>query len=546
MFDVTTRYDNVNGERRKVFIIRGDEAYAKTVDVVLSHIRGNHVNDSIRGFPVTLNAKLYRNVGDSVLVFYDGEEPIDTIATHDWQSQYTLPVRLSWGDTHKITAQYKSNTQSLGKKSKSITLHETIPSSYVPTITFTSSNQINQSTSYTVTGRVQFMGENVIDGTEIVISLDGEVINTVETTNGIFSCPLGTIGKGTHTVTAETIQSDIMNAKAQSLTLNSGYEITILKYPSTLITDVPSEFKIAVKTNGGNPVSNVTVNFNGTNYTTNSQGIATFNLSTITTGDFRASCNGSYSDYVHIESVTLPDIYVTSDERILAQNETLPIDINVPNGSGMKVKVYEDNSPITDLTLDKNGSATYNYNGANNGEVEIKFATTNLTKTVNILDTVAYYSQADGNNNLKILPYRATNFRSSSTRNLELTFNGLFSVGQVQSGFVHFDPLLGEYGGNVIELTIASLNQSPSQYFDIKYGGINVAKCENNEWNGKTVKLVYNGGKCYQYIDGVLNKTYNNISAPSEPLRWTIALHDINPSSNTSSMKISDLKIYKE
>ena len=208
MFDVTTRYDNVNGERRKVFIIRGDEAYAKTVDVVLSYTRGTHTNDTIAGFPVTLNAKLYRNIGDSTLIFYDGEEPIDTIATHDWQSQYTLPVRLSWGDTHKITAQYKSNTQSLGKKSKSITLHETIPSSYVPTITFTSSNQINQSTSYTVTGRVQFMGENVIDGTEIVISLDGEVINTVETTNGTFSCPLGTIGKGTHTVTAETIQSD--------------------------------------------------------------------------------------------------------------------------------------------------------------------------------------------------------------------------------------------------------------------------------------------------------------------------------------------------
>lgn len=539
MFDVTTRYDNVNGERRKVFIIRGDEAYAKTVDVVLSYTRGTHTNDTIAGFPVTLNAKLYRNVGDSVLVFYDGEEPIDTIATHDWQSQYTLPVRLSWGDTHKITAQYKSNTQSLGKKSKSITLHETIPSSYVPTITFTSSNQINQSTSYTVTGRVQFMGENVIDGTEIVISLDGEVINTVETTNGTFSCPLGTIGKGTHTVTAETIQSDTMNAKAQSLTLNSGYEITILKYPSTLITDVPSEFKIAVKTNEGNPVSNVTVNFNGTNYTTNSQGIVTFNLSTITTGDFRASCNGSYSDYVHIESVTLPDIYVTSDERILAQNETLPISINVPNGSGMKVKVYEDNSPITDLTLDKNGSATYNYNGANNGEVEIKFATTNLTKTVNVLDTVGYYSQDMGNRNLKVMNFKVMNFRSSSTKNLELTFSGT-------GAYVNFDPIYGDYGGNVMELTIPSLNQDQLHFFDIKYGGRNVAKCENNEWRGKTIKLVYNNGKCYQYVDGVLNKTYNNISAPSEPLRWSISLGETLPSSNTSKMGISDLKIYKE
>ena len=131
------------------------------------------------------------------------------------------------------------------------------------------------------------------------------------------------------------------------------------------------------------------------------------------------------------------------------------------------------------------------------------------------------------------------NFRSSSTKNLELTFLGT-------GASVHFDPIYGDYGGNVMELTIPSMNQDQLHFFDIKYGGRNVAKCENNEWRGKTVKLVYNGGKCYQYVDGVLNKTYNNISAPSEPLRWIISLGQTLPSSNTSKMEISNLKIYKE
>lgn len=544
MFNVTTKYDKVNDVRRKVFIIRGDESYAKTVDVVLTCTNPTHpnTNDRISGFLATLSAKLYRNLGDSVLVFYDGEEPIATVDTHEYQSQYNLPVRLSWGDDHKLSVRYKANAQTMGKTSKSVTLHENIPSDYVPTITFTSNAQINEGTSYTATGRVQFIGENVLDGTEVVVSLDGEIVDTVETTNGLFSCPLGNISRGTHTVTAETLQSDTMNAKAQSLTLQSGYDVTILKYPSTLITTVPSEFKIAVKTLEGNPVSNATVNFNGTNYITDSQGIVTFNLSSITTGNFRALCRGSYSDYVHIESVTLPDIYVTSDERILAQNETLPIDINVPNGNGMKVKVHENNSVVTELTLDKNGSATYNYNGANKGEVEIKFTTLNLTKTINILDTVAYYSQDNGRRNLKVLNLGVTNFTSSSTKNLKLDFNS------PSNSHVAFEPIVGEVDGNVIEMTIPSIHQDSLHRFTIKYGGRTMAICDNNDWYGMAIKLVYDGddGKCYEYHDGVLSKTYTGVSEVTAPLRWEIWHTQIMPSSNMSSMKISDLKIYKE
>lgn len=541
MFNVTTKYDNVNGERRKVFIIRGDEAYAKTVDVVLSYARGSHISDSIRGFPATLTARLYRNVGDSVLEFYDGDEPIDTVVTHDWQSSYSLPVRLSWGEDHKITARYKSNAQTMGKKSKSITVHEAIPSDYVPTITFTSSTQINQGDSYTATGRVQFLGENVINGTEIVISVDGEIVSTVETSNGLFSCSLGSLDKGTHTVTAETIQSETMNAKSQSLTLHNGYEVTILQYPQTLITDVPSEFKISVKTHNGNPVVGGVVQFNGVSYSTNSQGIATFTLSSIETGRYRASYNGSYSEYVDIGSVTLPDIYVTSDARITTQNGTLPIDINIPNGSGFKVKVHEDNIPVTELTLDKNGSATYNYDGADRGEVAIKFTSLNLSKTINILDTVAYYSRNDGNNNLKILNHGVTNFHSSSTRNLELNFN--------PQGHVEFESIHGDTDGNVLEMKISSLELGRDSNPVINFGGKRVDDSWaviSPYWNDVTVKFVYRDGNCYRYVNGRLDWTTEVNSPPTAPLRWGIENRIWIGTSNPVKLKISELKIYKE
>lgn len=548
MFNVTTKYDKVYDERRKVFVIRGDEAYAKTVDVVLSSTRGNHTNDRISGFPVTLIAKLYRNLGDSVLVFYDGEEPIATVDTHDFQSEYALPVRLSWGDEHKLTVRYKANAQTMGKTSKSITLQENIPSDYVPTITFTSNAQINQGTSYTATGRVQFINENVTNGTEVVVSLDGEIIDTVETSNGLFSCSLGNIDKGIHTVTAETLQSETMNAKSQSLRLQSGYDVTILKYPSTLMTGVSSEFKISVKTLEGNPVNNATVSFNGNNYTTNSQGIATFNLSSITTGDFRASYNGSYSDYVHIESVSIPTLDVTSD-TVVAQNETLPIDINVNNGSGLKVQVYEGNgssyyvtewTPTAQVTLNKNGSATYNYDANSKGQIALKFNSLNMSEVIDITDTVGYFSASnDGTHNLKVTNYGVTNFTSSSTRNMELTFN--------DNGIIQLEPIIGVNNGNVLEMRIVEANTVP-MYLSFVYGNRVVYECNATDILNSDFKIRYNleGNRAIISKNGNLI-TMNSTDAPVNNPHWSIVGKKYS-STNPKPLKISisDLKLYKE
>ena len=93
-------------------------------------------------------------------------------------------------------------------------------------------------------------------------------------------------------------------------------------------------------------------------------------------------------------------------------------------------------------------------------------------------------------------------------------------------------------------MTIPSMNLDSLHEFNFKFGGKQMAVCNDNGWSGKTIKLVYDDGKCYQYINGTLNKTYNNIPEPSARLRWEIWHNRLAPSSNTSSMTISDLKIY--
>ena len=78
MFNVTTKYDKIYDEemgkevRKKVFMIRGGEAYARSTDIVLTNT--TPTSGDIKGFLTSLTATVHRNIGSSKVVFYDGEE----------------------------------------------------------------------------------------------------------------------------------------------------------------------------------------------------------------------------------------------------------------------------------------------------------------------------------------------------------------------------------------------------------------------------------------------------------------------------------------
>ena len=517
MLNVTTKYDKIGDERKRVFVIRGDEAYARTVDLDLTYTRGSGVDaNNIHGFLVTFNATLYRNLGDSKLVFYDGEEIIDSVTTHEYDQTYSLNARLSWGKDHKIYAHYKSNKQTMGKKSKSFTLYEAIPSEYVPTITFTSSNQINENGSYTATGTVTFLGESLI-GEDVDIYLDGDFVETVTTnSNGVFTCSVGSLSRNKHTITAEILQSEHMNGAKKEHTVNAGYNVIITDYSSRMMAGVSYPLKVSVKSYSGTAIPNATVVFNGANSTTNSQGIATFTVTNLDTGSYRASCNGSYSEYVKIEKYSPSAIQVTSDMRVMSFPYSLRIPIRVDGGKGLKINVYENNVSKGQITLDANGDGVYFYQTKGQGNVNVKFTGAGLTTTITVKDCLAQVSPpsiGDSTHNLKF----------TYSHGYALITNRKLTVGVWADGSVTFDSDYGkssDWDGNVLEVKVNSVKM---QDFGLYYG--NVLMESFTDFSQGTYKFKYDNGIFQMSKDGSAISSHAVDVPTGSNFTWSIKKH---------------------
>lgn len=537
MFNVTTKYDKIGNERKKVFMIRGEESYARTVDVVMTYTETG--TDNIQGFPVTFNVTLYRNLGDSQLVFYDGEEPIGTVTTHDYTQQYTFSTRLSWGADHKIWVQYKANKQTLGKKSKSVSFHKAIPSQYVPTITFTSGTQINEGASYTATGNITFLGETVADGTAVDISLDGTLVNTVFTENGAFSCSVGNLAEGKHTVTAETLQSEVMNAKAQNRTVHSGYDISFSQASQRVVDGVTYTYKILVKNFSGTPISGISVSFANTSQTTNSNGIATFTLPALDTGLYLASCGGSYSEYLQVENVSPSPIQVSSPKPVVAPRSALPINVSIVEGGGLKVNVSENGVNKGQLILDSQGKATYNYRGTGAGKVHFEFSNEYSSDSIDIIDCLMYESSQWG----RIPEVMGTGSCNISHENNQLSVNA-----SMDGGFMFYQAY-GGGDGNVLEFDIISmsLSYSPvSSNSNIKvYYGNKLMFVVTEGWGlRKSVKFKYDDGMLYYWIgdEDVVRSVIVDVPT-MQTKSWKIVnadpFHKLN-------LKLDNIKVYTE
>ena len=540
MFNVTTKYDKIGNERKKVFMIRGEESYARTVDVVMTYTETG--TDNIQGFPVTFNVTLYRNLGDSQLVFYDGEEPIGTVTTHEYTQQYTFSTRLSWGADHKIWVQYKANKQTLGKKSKSVSFHKAIPSSYVPTITFTSGTQINEGASYTATGNITFLGESVADGTAVDISLDGTLINTVFTENGAFSCSVGNLAEGKHTVTAETLQSEVMNAKAQNRTVHSGYDISFSQASQRVVDGVTYVYKILVKNFNGTPISGASVSFANTTQTTDSNGIATFTLLALDTGLYLASCGGSYSEYLQVENVTPSPIKVSSSKPVTKTGTSIPINVSVVDGGGLKVSVTENGVSKPQLTLDSQGKATYTYRGTGAGKIHLEFTDGFTSDSIDIYDCLLYESSKWG----KALQIGATGVGKISHQNNQLQF-----IGQ-RNAECELKPMsyIGGGEGNVLEFDIVELSSTidnmptDSLYLEVDYGNVLMVMVMGGWSLRSSIKFKYDDGSLYYWKNGELVDVYTiEDEIVTQNKYWKFINRDMLSQLN---LKLDNIKVYIE
>ena len=166
MVKLTTTWDKTLNE--KVFVLKGDEAYARTTDTVLTELeREADWNHNIDYMLVSFEVDVLRDKGDSTIVLYDNDEVLDVVDYTEGQSSVRWErywdeesqsyidnrVRLSYDVEHNVYAKYMGNKKCLKSVSKTYTFSEPTPTAFLSSITISvddDSYYLDDTTSMTV------------------------------------------------------------------------------------------------------------------------------------------------------------------------------------------------------------------------------------------------------------------------------------------------------------------------------------------------------------------------------------------------------------
>lgn len=112
MVNLVTRYDKVLNE--KTFMLKGDEAYARTTDTLLKVIRFPDSLNHLNGMRVGLSIDVLRDIGDSTVVLYDNDE---VIGVYNWN-------HAGWGhfsqDNFELEVNYLPDSTQLTSRQRGI------------------------------------------------------------------------------------------------------------------------------------------------------------------------------------------------------------------------------------------------------------------------------------------------------------------------------------------------------------------------------------------------------------------------------------------
>lgn len=426
MVRVTTVWDKIEDNQVKVFMVRGDEAYARTTDVLFS--LKPTTNDAVNGFVATAIVDVLRDTGTSTITIYDGD---DVLSVVDWtysnsNMEISLP-RLSWDIEHKLWCRYNGNTQCLKSKSDTISV-----SKKNPDLTDTSITNRTSTVNYVATDNITISarlnrasGSASLQGREISFYVDGINKGTANTTNtsGDVSKNIGTLSNGIHEVAVVFDGNSPLGSSEMKFNISVGYKLEIIEYPKTFINHINNTVKVKISNYMREPVPSKSISFAGKTATSDANGIATFsNITSITNNTaYYCSCQGYTSDSIVMKSATLTGISIDTDDGITVNGMIEPVTISV-SGSGTLSDI-----PITltgamtgTYTTNRNGVVNVTYMGSSSGNafIEATLPDTTLEPTTRTVSTVIYdllyYAKARKFNNTQPNLTRVTVEESSS------------------------------------------------------------------------------------------------------------------------------------
>ena len=422
MAQLTTTYSKELKE--KIFILKGEEGYARTTDTLLDEIlhNGERLSDwntHKEYMLLEFRIDVLRDLGASQIVLYDNDEVIGVydfaVGTHTIEFKYTSPtndtrLKLEYGIEHNIYARYMGNKQCLKSTSKKYNFYEPVPERFESSISF-SGLDTNYDTGDDVEFTATLSAYQVNNKTLNVYVNDTKYGEVTTDANGTASVSITDLTDGKHTVSVEYMGGQYSTSTSKIKDISVGYVVEIIDHSDYVINNSPSEVSVYAHDYLDEPkITNIIIEeyTNGRGWeqvsqmqSTDGNGHVTVSPAYLTAKPFRAMMgNNEY----YSESYTIPKY----DDVRVSMNPPNPLMVSTNYSSILTGSLTNVTAPVKvsinqgvgDVMTNSSGNFTATYNGSSRGITTVTASVYDADDDVVIDDVIQYWKAPSGSLNV--------------------------------------------------------------------------------------------------------------------------------------------------
>lgn len=497
--------------KEKIFILKGEEGYARTTDTLLEEILHNGERrsdwDAHKEYMLLeFRIDVLRDLGASQITIYDNDDVIGVydfaVGTHTIEFKYNSPtndtrLKLDYGVEHNIYARYMGNKQCLKSTSKKYSFYEPIPERFDSSISFSGLN-----TSYDTGDTVEFdaiLSAYEVNNKSLNVYVDDVKIEDEITTDstGTASISIPDLTDGKHSISVEFMGNEYSTATSKSKDISIGYIVSITNVPSYVINNEPVTLNVEIKDHLGHfateqyPMSiyddqdhklseNVTI-WNGHGEISD----------VVLTNQFRVGFAFPYaydysSDYYQTTIYNNVTVSMTANPLMVSINYSSTITGSLSNVTApVKVSI---NQGIGDVMTDSNGNFTATYFGSSRGDTTVTASVYGSSASVIIEDLYQYWKAPS------TIINRYYRVRDATLTDLSNGFR--LSSSSMGGSALIFDI----YPSTLIEFSVVSIDSLALAFYPDNYSSANTVP---NVKAGAKIKIVVNQDSGSVYMDDV-------------------------------------------
>ena len=287
MVQLNTSYDS--SIHQKIFILKGEESYARTTDTIATLITnfGNYTSN-IRKCHVGLEIQVLREIGDSNLFIYCNDELLYSIpwsdsgmaqiidsdwndkgvywengkliiGKYDYANHINTGLFLTYNRDHKIEVRYDGNDKCLASKSKPILFNVPKPNTFMTRLEFGVEDPVYHPPQEVDDITLTLIAYKELSSTKMIDIYDDSttpstLLDTVELEeNEPVTLSLGALSHGLHNIRASWEGDNECYGCEQTVDISYGFNIINIERPLTLIQGQTGKVSFNVLDFFGNP-----------------------------------------------------------------------------------------------------------------------------------------------------------------------------------------------------------------------------------------------------------------------------------------------------